>query len=202
MLFADDLLVFYKGDTASVQLVRDQLERFSATSGLMVNEEKSIVYLAGVSVEDMKKIGQVLKMPIGGFHFRYLGVPLTHKKLTIAQCLPLVDKITSKIHHWPCRALTFAARLVLIKSVLFSMKSFWSKVFLIPKKVIKRIEILCRVFLWSEPDGHSKKTYVACDFLCQEKLCGGLGVKDFIAWNQAVVLKQLRSIEHKKIACG
>lgn len=91
LLFADELLVFCKGNEDSIMHIRDQLRKFSLTSRLMPNEEKSIVYFGGIPVEEQNVLAQLLGMPIRSFPFRYLGVPLSHKKLSIFHCLPLVD---------------------------------------------------------------------------------------------------------------
>lgn len=108
LLFADDLLVFYKGDEVLVRHVQAQIHKFSEAYGLMANEEKSVVYF-GVDNHTQEEITHILNMPLGEFPFRYLGVPLSHKTLTIIQFMPLVDRITQKIKHWICRALSFAA---------------------------------------------------------------------------------------------
>lgn len=84
LLFADDLLIFCKGDKASVGLIKEQLEIFSATSGLRANMEKSEVYLSGVEEEERNTICQILGMSQGSLPIRYLGVPFSHKKLTLS----------------------------------------------------------------------------------------------------------------------
>lgn len=93
---------------------------------MSVNPDKSAIYFGGLSEEHYLTLANSLGMPIGELPFRYLGVLLSHKKLTITQCMPLVDKISKQVKHWACRSLTYAARVVLIKSVLSSLKGFWS----------------------------------------------------------------------------
>lgn len=48
LLFADDLLVFYKANLNSVGLIKRKLEEFSKMSGMFANIEKSKVYIAEV----------------------------------------------------------------------------------------------------------------------------------------------------------
>lgn len=78
-------------------------------------------------------------MPLGSLPFKYLGVPISHKKLTYSQCLPLVEKISSRIVQWLSKFLSYAVRVVLIKSVLNGFKSYWTQIFLLPKKVVKSL---------------------------------------------------------------
>ncbi|XP_074297743.1 putative mitochondrial protein AtMg01250 [Silene latifolia] len=49
LLFAEDLLMFCKGDTQSIMLLLRALATFSATSGLRVNDAKSEVVFNGVT---------------------------------------------------------------------------------------------------------------------------------------------------------
>lgn len=77
----------------------------------MANEEKHVVYLAGVTRGVQDAIVSELSMPLGEFPFRFLGVPLSHKKLTISQCWPFVDAITREITHYKSRSFTFDVRL-------------------------------------------------------------------------------------------
>lgn len=48
LLFANDLLIFYKGAVGSVSAIKEQLDKFSTSSGLQPNRGKSAIYLCGV----------------------------------------------------------------------------------------------------------------------------------------------------------
>lgn len=85
----------------------------------------------------------------GELPFRYLGVPLSSKRLSVTQCEPLIDKMLNRITSWTTRFSSYAGRTQLIKSVLFSIQTFWAQVFIIPKKIVKVIEAICRRFLWT-----------------------------------------------------
>lgn len=85
----------------------------------------------------------------GEMPFRYLGVPLSCKKLTVTQCKPLVEKMVARIKCWSSRYFSYGGRLQLIKCVLFSIQTYLDQIFLLPKKVIKMIEQTCRSFLWT-----------------------------------------------------
>lgn len=143
--------------------------KFTTTSGLEANCDKSALYVRGMSSELVVTLSEILNMPIGDMPFRYLRIPLSHKKLSFSQCLPLVERMIIAIKKWTSRFLSYAAKRVLTKSALSSVKGFWSQVFLLPKKIIKKIKAACRQFL----------------------LCGGFRVKDFQRWNKEAILKQL-----------
>lgn len=44
LLFADDLLIFSRGYTLSVALIKEELSKFSMASGLHANCEKTVIY--------------------------------------------------------------------------------------------------------------------------------------------------------------
>lgn len=48
LVFADDLLIFSKGDVDSMKAVKEHLQIFSKSSSLSANLDKSVLYLAGL----------------------------------------------------------------------------------------------------------------------------------------------------------
>lgn len=93
-----------------------------------------------------------INLPLGSLPFRYLGFPLNSNSLSIGECERLVDKITSRIHGWQSKKLSYAARLQLVNSVLISITTYWCQMFLLPKKVIKIVNNVYRSFLWHYDD--------------------------------------------------
>lgn len=60
LAFADDLMMFCKGDLQSILILRQGLETFSNSSGHFANNAKSGIYLAGVSEEFKSYAASVL----------------------------------------------------------------------------------------------------------------------------------------------
>ncbi|XP_059295648.1 uncharacterized protein LOC132048983 [Lycium ferocissimum] len=147
--FADDLLLFCRGDLGSATMLYDAFQLFSSSSSLIANQGKSCIYFGGVTPEDQQEITQALGFTTGTLPFRYLGVPLSSKRLSIGQCQPLLDKMVGKITIWTTKFLSYAGRLQLIKSVLLAIQNFWSQIFILPQKIIQQIETICRKFLWT-----------------------------------------------------
>ncbi|XP_019265216.1 PREDICTED: uncharacterized protein LOC109242809 [Nicotiana attenuata] len=127
----------------------------------------------------------------GELPFRYLGVPLRSKRLSVSQCQPLLDKMLGKNKQWTVKFLSYVGRLQLIKSVLIAIQSFWSQIFPLPKKTIQLVEAICRKFLWTGDTSSSKKVLVVWDKLCRPKTKGGLNVTDLGTWNRVALLKHL-----------
>ncbi|XP_022859016.1 uncharacterized protein LOC111379814 [Olea europaea var. sylvestris] len=148
LCFADDLMVFCRAEVGSVSLIGECLNRFKALSGLIPNPDKSNLFASGVSLYLKDQLLDVLGYKEGVLPVRYLGVPLISTKLRALDCKILMDRIIVRAKSWTCRALSYAGRLQLIKSVLFSIQVYKSSVFLLPKVVIKQVENSLRVFLW------------------------------------------------------
>ncbi|XP_070039779.1 uncharacterized protein [Nicotiana tomentosiformis] len=81
--FADDLLLFTRGDATSLALLHDIFNLFSAASSLKANLAKSSIYYGGVSLEVKHDIQQTLGYGQGTLTFKYLGIALDTKKLFI-----------------------------------------------------------------------------------------------------------------------
>ncbi|XP_074314233.1 uncharacterized protein LOC141649441 [Silene latifolia] len=61
--------------------------------------------------------------------------------------------------------------------------------FLIPKSVIKRIEAICKNFLWDGSSEYHKVPLVAWETVTLPKNEGGLGIKRALTWNYATIGK-------------
>ncbi|XP_056697358.1 uncharacterized protein [Spinacia oleracea] len=198
LMFADDLLLFCRADLISIDMMLASFKKFSLASGLEANMDKSNIYVGGVYGQDKADILNAVSTPEGSFPFRYLGVPLSTKKLKYTQCRPLIEKVLARAKVWTVKHLSYAGRLQLVQTILLSLQSFWCQIFILPKKVIKEIQGYCRVFLWTGNTDPSKKALVAWHKLCLPKVAGGLNLKDMCWWNKAAVAKLLWAITYKK----
>ncbi|KAL0293546.1 UNVERIFIED_CONTAM: hypothetical protein Sradi_6931100 [Sesamum radiatum] len=190
LCFADDVLVFCKADIPSISVIKDTLCEFAELSGLKVNPHKSQIILSRAAQQDKQQILEFLGFQEGCLPVRYLGVPLSASRLTIADCKPLIDKLETRIAGWNHLNLTFAGRVQLIRSVLNTLHSYWASVFILPKGIIKILEAKIRKFLWQGSTGRGYAK-VAWEQICRPKEEGGLGFRSIMIMNQALMLKHL-----------
>jgi hypothetical protein len=112
-------------------------------------------------------------MKKGHFPIRHLGVPLISTKLSASDCKVLIDRISGCIGSWTSKNLSFAGRLQLLSSILFSLQVFWSGIFILPKKIIRDISQRFNRFLWNGKDSDSAKAKVVWNDVCFPKKGGG-----------------------------
>ncbi|XP_074277662.1 uncharacterized protein LOC141601292 [Silene latifolia] len=76
---------------------------FSSASGLTLNKDKSDIYFNGVSADTIVNIIHVSSFHRGSMPFRYLGVPISAKKLTKNEGMKVINRISASIRGWGVR---------------------------------------------------------------------------------------------------
>ncbi|KAL0284586.1 UNVERIFIED_CONTAM: hypothetical protein Sradi_7193300 [Sesamum radiatum] len=190
LCFADDVLIFCAGDVPSVRRVKVVLEEFAELSGLQVNSSKSTVIFSKAIQSERQELLDLLGFQEGCLPIKYLGVPLTASRLSVADCRPILDKVACRLAGWTHLTLSLAGRAQLLKSVLGSLHTYWSSVFLLPKSITKLLEQKMRSFLWKGSSG-SGMVKVSWDQVCKPQVQGGLGIRRVRHMNLALLLKQV-----------
>ncbi|KAJ9542753.1 hypothetical protein OSB04_029259 [Centaurea solstitialis] len=198
LCFADYLMVFTRGDISSVAVLKEVLAEFGEISGLKPSIEKSAVYFSNVDSITRHGILQLLSFQVGALLFRYLGIPLSSKRLAVSDFAPLISKVRSRILNWKSKFLSFGGRVQLIKSVLESLQLYWMVIITFPASVIHSLEKLFRDFLWNQGDPSRGKVKVAWETVCKPKSAGGLGLKRLAMWNRALLASNIWDILRKK----
>ncbi|XP_039024361.1 uncharacterized protein LOC120157217 [Hibiscus syriacus] len=170
------------------------LNHFYDLSDLKLNVSKTELYSVGISARNLDIIKSATGFKHGFLPVRYLGVPLVTKKLSEKDCLPLIDNIKHRHHNWAGKFLSYAGRLELIKTVLYSVVNFWSRQFILPQKVVKRLEQLCSRFLWKGSDIAASGARISWDKIYYPKSEGGLGLKNISSWNKTCMVHLIRKL--------
>lgn len=97
--FADGLVMFTRGDALSVSIMMKVFKVFSLATGLNAHPAKYKLYFRGVNHGVQQDIIKQTDFQVRDPPFKYLGVPLVSRKLTIAQCQTLIDKVTTRVKH-------------------------------------------------------------------------------------------------------
>ncbi|KAL0358099.1 UNVERIFIED_CONTAM: hypothetical protein Scaly_1495600 [Sesamum calycinum] len=123
LLFADDLMMFSRGDLPSVHILMECLQEFRDVSGLAVNTSNpaflrqelrttcSATFLQGLSLLGVRCQSVSWHSPAA-------------QRLSVRDYSPLVDQIANSISRWAAKSLSFAGRLELIRSVIQGVECF------------------------------------------------------------------------------
>ncbi|CAL9237898.1 unnamed protein product [Arabidopsis halleri] len=191
LLFADDLLVFSNGSRATLAGISEVMQRFKALSGLDMNPRKSEIFFAGYTEVEAKDLSETAGIAMGTFPTRYLGLPLNPSRISFDTLQPFLERITSKLHSWTSKFLSFAGKVRLISAVIYGMVNFWSSVFVLPKHFYAKVDSLCSAFLWKNKTGPASGARVAWKDICKPKEEGGLGIRLLEEFEVVFRLKQI-----------
>nr|GFA60769.1 hypothetical protein [Tanacetum cinerariifolium] len=86
LCLANDLLLFYNGDSCSVAILNNAISTFGGLSGLLPNFTKSMVFFGNVREVSRLRILDIMPFRVGSLPVRYLGVPLIPKRLYVKDC--------------------------------------------------------------------------------------------------------------------
>lgn len=121
------------------------------------------------------------------FPCKYLGLPLSFRRITRIEVQPVIDKIGAKLPAWKGKLLDRAGRLTLIRSVLTLMPIYFLSVFSLQKWALKKIDRMG--LLWKGSDsaqgGHC---LVRWKKAVLPKSKGGLGILNLDTFSRALRL--------------
>lgn len=106
------------------------------------------MYCCGVDAQTKDDLVAISGFQLDSLPLKYLGVPISSKKIQAGDCRIFVEKMVARIKVWSTRHLSFAGRMQLINSVLMSISVYWGQNFLIPSVVIRKINVVCKSYLW------------------------------------------------------
>ncbi|XP_048626442.1 uncharacterized protein LOC125594173 [Brassica napus] len=98
------------------------------------------LFTGGLNLDETNDLAS-LGFNLGSFPIRYLGLPLMHRKLRIVDYRPLLDRLRSYFTSWTSRALSYAGRLQMLKSVIYGLLNFGFTAFILPKGCIAQISL-------------------------------------------------------------
>ncbi|CAJ2672049.1 unnamed protein product [Trifolium pratense] len=130
--YADDLMIFCKGNLAGLKALKDLFSTYALESGQVINNSKSTIFSGSITQGRLNLIVQLLNFNIGTLPFNYLGVPIFKGKPKASYLQPIADKIKLKLSAWKASLLSIAGRVQLVRSVIQSMLTYittsWKKI--------------------------------------------------------------------------
>jgi hypothetical protein len=111
-LCADDVMLFLRSTAPDLELMVMILNLFGQTSGLRTNMQKSSIAPIQCSPTKIEAMQGHLTSRIEEFPIKYLGLPLSFKKLTKTQLQPFIDRLTDLLPGWKSELMTRAGRAI------------------------------------------------------------------------------------------
>ena len=129
LIFADDVIIFSKGTPYAAYNLKRLLEDFHHFLGLGVNWNKSSIIFSYCDEETQTMVKGFHNVNKGSFPFRYLGIPMSSRRLSHHDCIPLLEKLKARLSSWKSSILSYAGRLELIKSILTALHIYWASTY-------------------------------------------------------------------------
>lgn len=156
--------------------VKEILTAFGMASGLHTNLAKCSITPIYGGEDTMDDIVSILGYQIQTFPIKYLGLPLSTKRIPKAHFQSLVEAVARKIPSCHGSLMARSGRLVWIKSVLQAVPIYAMMAENLPAWARKEIDAICRKFFWAGSDQSVQgKCMVAWPAYCRPTELGGLG---------------------------
>jgi hypothetical protein len=98
--YADDTIIFMKNDIEEAKNMKLVLNAFEQLSGLKINFHKTELFCYGEAQESEREYSQIFGCDMGIFPFRYLGIPMLHRKLKNTDWKEVEERFQRKLSAW------------------------------------------------------------------------------------------------------
>ncbi|KAA3483070.1 reverse transcriptase [Gossypium australe] len=203
LFFADDALLFVRNKNSELECFMHILKNFFYMSGQEINFKKSMILFSPNTPNDMKCIcNNILNMRIVEKLDKYLGLPLPIGKRRREAFTDIINRLSCRINSWTKRLLSYGGKEIMIKAVLQSIPTYAMSIFLAPRGVLKEIQKKISRSWWSGKDRGKFWSVLSWKTLCHPKGMGGIGLRNMILFNIALIGRQVwRLINNKKSLC-
>jgi hypothetical protein len=133
---------------------------FEKLLGLKINFHKSELFCYGDAKDMQEEYSSIFGCQGGTYLFRYLGIPMHHRKLSNNEWKIIEQRIEKKLSSWKDKHLSIGGRLVLINNILTSLVMFMLSFFEVPRGVLEKIDYYRSKF-YRQSDQHKKKYRLA-----------------------------------------
>ncbi|CAN6555410.1 unnamed protein product [Malus baccata var. baccata] len=182
------LLIKQAGERKQIEGVIDE---YCLASGQQVNKSKSSVYFGGNVPKSLSiQLAAILGMEIVGDPGLYLGVPAIWGKSKKNGLAYIKGRMLGKIQGWKRTTLSQAGHEILIKAVAQAISAYPMNLFKFPSTLCNELDALISKFWWGQKEGENRIHWVYKEILGRSKQDGGLGLRCFSDFNDALLAKQ------------
>lgn len=148
ILFADDILLFYRANLDDVKGILECLDKFCRWTGQKINFAKSgCFFLKNTPRKVKSEIKKLCGLKEISKEAKYLGNSLFHGRQHSKDYEDLKNKVESKLQGWKAKLLSQAGKFTLVKSVISTIHIYAMSAVKIPKTWCNSIKATTNIFL-------------------------------------------------------
>jgi hypothetical protein len=149
-------VIFLKPNLVDINLVLDILWLFGKASDLQTNVQKSSVVPICCDDQMLTTAKELLRCQCMDFPCKYLGLPLSIKKLPASQIQGIVDKVISSLPGWKAELMNLVGRTIHVQFVMTTKIIYAAMAIELLPWAFKATEKVQKGFVWrgrKEPGG-------------------------------------------------
>lgn len=191
LFFADDSILFCKSNAVEWRRLMRILGRYEQASGQKLNVQNTSVFFSrNTSRERRQEILQLSGLTETLRIDAYLGLPTFVGKSSAQAFQYIKEQVINKLSNWKVQFLLQAGKEVLVKAVVQAIPTYCMSVFQLPVSLCKELNALMQTFWWNHMSKSSKIHWMSWERMSKSKVAGGLGFRDLVLFNKAILAKQ------------
>ncbi|CAN0847428.1 Uncharacterized mitochondrial protein AtMg00310, partial [Linum grandiflorum] len=191
IFFADDSFLYLELNSNSIRFLKNMFDQYPLVSGQKINFNKSSIYFSHNTPHALQvSYAQILGVKASGLEDKYLGIPTLTPRSKRGMFKFLEDKIRKKLVGSKATNLSSAGKETLIKSVTLAFPAYAMSCFRLPNDICHKFDSLVANFWWGGSQDKKPIHRIKWTKLSRITYLGGLGFRDFKAFNQTLLAKQ------------
>ncbi|XP_038713390.1 uncharacterized protein LOC120007259 [Tripterygium wilfordii] len=158
---------------------------------LLINFNKTSIFISRFTlIQQRRRLVSMIGATEAKRYDRYLGLAAIVGRSRRSAFLYVLDKINKRVASWSHRTLSQAGKEIFIKAVLQAIPTYAMQLFKFPKNLCNEMDNVLRKVWWGNNAKNNPKSWLPWSKLCEAKKDGGMGFRNFEAFNDALLAKQ------------